>query len=293
MPEAPSHLTLTAQSTGTSMTAQWTNNDDYNQIKVEYNKGAGWVIALIGRTRESYTLTSVTVNTTYTVRVAGKTGFDDWSDYSSTDTATCFSDSINDAFSGLSDTLTEISGKNDIFSDSFSMSDTFKEVGTYVQAFTETFSMSDHLADAQTLRTDYAYYLVGPDGNSYQLGKGYLGDAGSNITSTFQTKTTDFEDQHPEDANQFKEVFGARLNYIDTDSDITVSVSYSIDGGTTWNAVTKIIGDGDDTAKTEDFHFRATANEFAFKVEHASSDAEFNWTGLKIFYLPAGDFFSI
>lgn len=291
MPEAPSHLTLTAQSTGTSMVAQWTNEDNYGQVKVEYNKGAGWVIAWQGVTRESYTLRSVTVNTTYTVRVAGGIGLD-WSDYSHTDTATCFSDTLSETFSA-SDNLAENLITGDILHDSFSVSDTFKEVGTYVEAFTETFSMSDHLADAQTLRTDYAYYLVSPDGNSYQLGKGYLGDAGSNITSTFQTKTTDFEDQHPEDANQFKEVFGARLNYIDTDSDITVSVSYSIDGGTTWNTVTKIMGGSTNVAKTEDFHFRATANEFAFKVEHASSDAEFNWTGLKIFYLPAGDFFSI
>ena len=290
---APFNIIATASQDGLDIIAQWTNGDTYNEIRFQYHTGGAWTDVELEGDATTYTIDTVTINTTYTVRVRGETiepeEVSDWSDEA---TAFCGSDTFTDTIT-FTDSLAEVLTTGDIFEDTISFTATLSEVGTYVDTFTETITFTDYLLDSQTIRTNFANYIIDASGNVYQHGDDFLGDAGVPISSTFATKNTDFADQDMQVKDEFKEVFGARLHYKDLSASTVVSISYSTDGGTTWYPETRILGTGDETTKSADFYFRATAHTFKFKVEHASADKDFQWSALEIFYLQAGEYVEI
>lgn len=289
--DAPFSLIATAS--GNDIIAEWINGDTYNTTLLQYHTGGAWVDVGLGGHRTSYRLSSVTTNTLYTFRVQGAIAAPsaETSDWSGEATATYHSDTLTEIVT-FTDSLDELLS-GDVFQETVNFSDILSEVGTYVDTFTETVTFSDYLLDSQTIRTDFAYYLIDASGNVYEHGDSYLGDAGVAISSAFATKNTDFADQDMAVKDEFKELFGARLHYKDLSSSTVVSISYSTDGGTTWYPETQALGTGDETTKSAEFFFRATAHSFKFKVEHASTDKDFQWSGLEIFYLPAGEYFQI
>lgn len=290
---APRLTQVSAKPSGEDIEVQWDNRDAYDVIRLQYHTGGAWEDVELGGSDTDYTLDSVDANTLYTVRGRGETDAPlEVSDWSNEDTATCFGDTLTDIVT-FTDSLSETISAGDIFTDTVTFSDVLSEVGTYIDTFTDTVTFTDFLSDAQTLYTNFAYYLVDSAGNTYEHGEDYLGDAGASIPAAFETKNTDFADQDMAVKDEFKEIFGARLHYKDLTSSITVSISYSTNGGTIWHPETRTLGTGDETTKSADFYFRATGHTFKFKVEHASADKDFQWSGLEIFYLPAGEYMEI
>lgn len=290
---APRLTQVIAKPSGEDIEAQWENTTEYDTIRLQYHTGGAWEEVEVDGHDTDYTLDSVDANTLYTVRVRGETDAPmEVSDWSREKTATCYSDTLTNTVT-FTDSLDDNLVTGDIFLDTVTFSDILTEVGVYLDNFTDTITFSDFLLDAQTLRTDFAYYLIDSGGNIYEHGVAYLGDAGESISSVFETKNTDFADQDMAVKDEFKEVFGARLHYKDLSADATVSISYSTNAGVTWYPTIRVLGTGAETTKSADFFFRATAHSFKFKIEHASADKDFQWSGLEIFYLQAGEFFEI
>jgi len=263
----------------------WNNQENYDSIVVYRDSGSGFVyLTILAGSAESYDDEDITTNTSYTYKVHAIIGEEDQG-VSDTDICTCWSDILTDTLS-ITDSLIDGAW----FLDTVHLSDTLSEVSACVEEFTETLSINDYLLDGQTLKTIYTYYLIDSSGNVYEHAESYQGDAGTPISSTFETLNTDFADQDPEVKDENKEIFGARLHYKDLSATAMVSVSYSTDGGASWNPDTKIVGTGDGTTKSQEFFFRATAHTFKFKIDHASANKDFQWSALEIFYLSAGEY---
>ena len=302
------NLVATAKSNGLDIGLQWQNNGLYDKIWLQKDEGSGWVTIsdeLEGGV-ETYTDADVTQNVRIYYRAAGFDGFaETWTEWSNTDGAGSYLDTFTDALT-VTDSISEVAITGDIFLDTFSMSDILDEKGVYADTFTDAFSMGDggtgrytggtggdYLSDAQSIKTNYAYYLGVSTGDVYEYSGDYKGYAGNPIGSRWESKDIDFSDQLPRLRGFFKTIYGARLYYVDLDADTQVGVGYSTDGGATWKMETKTIGAGGGVFNTVDFHFMVTTYNLRIAIVHSSADKRFQWTGIKLFCDEAGEFFEV
>lgn len=289
------NLIATAKPNGLDIGLQWQNYGLYDEIWIQRDEGSGWVTitTTLEGGEEAYTDADVTQNVKINYRVAGYDGrVGAWTAWSNSSSAACYADTLTDAFT-VTGSIGELAVTGDIFLDTFSMSDILDEVGTYVEEFTEAFSLGDYLLDSESIRTNYAYYLGASTGDVYEYSGDSQGYAGDAIESRWESKEIDFTDQLPRLRGLFKTIYGARLFYVDLDADTQVGIGYSTDGGATWKMETKTIGTGSGVFKTVDFHFIVTTFNIRIAIVHSSSDARFQWTGIKLSVEESGEYFEI
>lgn len=255
----------------------WTNSDTYGEIDIQYDKGAGWVhyeSGLAGSTT-SYDVDDIVPNILYNFRLVlfDEEGGEDPAVYSNTDNAGCFADTITDEMI-TSESLAE-------YATGVTTSDTI----------TDTMYVTDFVVDATDIITNYAYCVATADGKVYEYSGFYKSDGGTAITAQWESKDTDFADQHIENSDKFKTVEFVRLHFIDKSAGALIDVRVSTDGGATWTTKTKNIGTGNNKGKTKDFYFVETGQIFRFAVRSVSTSDDFQWTGIEIFYNIGGDYF--
>ena len=254
----------------------WTNADTYEEIRIQYDKGAGWetwVSGLSGSTT-TYDVVDIVPNISYNFRVfclAMSNPIGDRRATSNTDSCAVWK-SAPMASIALGGSVEE------------------SVLGTdYAETPTAEIAIGGYVLDAISLKTNYAYYLGDSSGKIYEYSGSYLGDAGATIPSRWESKDTDFSDQDLQISHRSKTIEKMRLHYIDKTEDAVISVSLSTDGGATWTPRTKTIGTGDGKAKHQDYYSVKSGHMFRFAIENASATDEFLMTGLEIFFTVGGD----
>ena len=253
----------------------WSNADNYFDIAIEYDKGAGWeTYDVIDGGEESIDVDDVVPNILYNFRLVCSDALgEEESVNSNTDSAGCWADTITDEII-TSESVTEYATGVDV-----------------ADTITDTVYMTDYVSDAKDIITNYAYYVATADGKVYQYSGFYKSDGGTAITAQWESKDTDFADQDIENADKFKTVEFMRLHYIDKSGGAQISVRLSTDGGASWTTKTKNIGTGDGKGKTKDFHFVTTGQIFRFAIRSVSATDDFQWVGLESFYNIGGESF--
>ena len=139
----------------------------------------------------------------------------------------------------------------------------------------------------------FGYYLGSYDGKVYLEDSDYKSDEGTSIDAYWESKETDFAEEGMDAHDKFKTVYKIRLWYVDiSSSPATVAISIKADGGATWTPITENVGgSGNDTTKAMDFYIIKSGNSFKFRIEHDSTDNEFQWSALEVFYTLGGDYF--
>lgn len=121
------------------------------------------------------------------------------------------------------------------------------------------------------------------------------GDSGSNITSQYVTKRLDFTDQIPEARGRWIALYSINLIYVDR-GEASVTVSISVDGGTTWtdsSATTIGTVGADKKVKSKLFFFTKNGQFFNFKVTHTSKTAIFQFIELEAELEVGAQYFNI
>jgi len=155
---------------------------------------------------------------------------------------------------------------------------------------TDIITMSDAYETTLSSGQNWMYYLGATLGKVYPYDKDYKGDADSDIVTYYQTKALDFADQYPQYMDTWKTIGKVYLDYLDLqECDVTVSIS--MDNGTTWINSFQTLGDGSLTVKTARFDFLITGRFFVIKLSHTSNDRLFQWVRLKVEFDPHKDWF--
>ncbi len=275
---------VSASSTSaTAITVSWTNPGGYLYQELQYQTPyEGWTTesSSIGAGSTSYSFTATT-NVEYYFRMRGQDSTTEvWSAWSETSNAcTCAADTVVKTL--------ELSGSSEDVVSSTSVSDTSSK----------TINFSGYSLDAQSITTEYAYYVADSTGAVYEYSPDYKSDGGTAIPCYWQSKETNFTDQYKELENRQKNVHYARLYYKDLDSSMNTSVKISTDGGATWAATsTKSIGTGDGKNKSSDFYFTdgaVSGQIFTIRVSHTTSDSRIQLTGIALYFEPGGEDFNI
>ena len=160
-------------------------------------------------------------------------------------------------------------------------------------AYAEGISLSDVGALSVSADPTFGYYFGSYDGKVYFEDSAYKSDNGTSIDTYWESKETDFAEESMDAHDKFKTVYKIRLWYVDiSSSSATVTISIKADGGATWTPITESIGgSGNDTTKSKDFYIIKSGNSFKFRIEHDSTDNEFQWSALEVFYTLGGDYF--
>lgn len=263
----------------TGITVSWTNPGGYLYQELQYQTlYVGWTTesATITAGDTSYSFTAVT-NVGYRFKMRGQDSTTEvWSSWSETSAeVTCVGEDV-------SATLT-LDGSSEDITTSTAVTDTG----------TKTINLSGYSLEAQSIKTNYAFYLASSTGAVYQYSDDYKSDAGTAIQSYWRSKQTNFTDQFKELENRQKNVHFVRLYYVDTDDDVSTSIKISTDGGVTWvGTATKAIGDGDGKNKSADFYFEGgpiSGQFFTVLITSATTDARLQWTALALYFEPGGD----
>ncbi len=171
-----------------------------------------------------------------------------------------------------------------------------EETVSLSDTLTEDVTVSEIIRHSTTVQTNYAYYLLGDDGDVYEYSDEFKSDAGVTITKQYITKNTDLTDQGASPSDIFKTVYSAKLFYKDLDSSVGVTLSISTDDGTTWESSptgTKSLGTGSGQVKTATWNFPGgkSGQFFKFKLDSGSTTTRIQWLGLEIEYEEAGPHF--
>ncbi len=177
--------------------------------------------------------------------------------------------------------------------ETITLSDTASGVGAFSDSHIDTLTLSDTGALSISADQTFGYYLGSYDGKVYFEDSDYKSDEGISIDAYWESKETDFAEESMDALDKFKTVFKVRLWYVDiSSSSATVVISIKSDGGATWSTITESVGGtGDDTTKSKDFYIIKTGHSFKFRIEHDSTDNEFQWTALECYYTLGGDYF--
>lgn len=137
--------------------------------------------------------------------------------------------------------------------------------------------------------------FISTPGSVYVIGG--VADLTFAITGGWRSKQLDFSDVHPELKNRWKTIDHIQLKYKDLYANTPVTIFISNDGGETWDYRLKLIGEGDNMIKVEDFHFlnsdKSTGRSFIIRLESSSSTTSFEWHGISIWIRPRGEYFKV
>lgn len=271
----------------------WTNNDAYTSIELEYNQddGAWGFLEDIGGHLESRVVDDVTTNVKYGFRAKAKSRGRPWSSYSNVDYTTCHSSTVTETVTAT-DVLDDNYITGNLITETVTALDIVSDDVAYTDTLTETVTAADYILDAKSVSTNWGYYLTDSDGKILAYSEDYLNDDDTAITGRWESKQTDFSDQDPDTLDAMKAVYKVTLHYVDWTADTAISMAISTDGGVTWKENSKVLGNGDETTKTADFSFRIYGKNFIFKVENTSTDENFQFVQLDVFYERLGDYFN-
>lgn len=288
-------------------------------FEVYYDKtvgGSGWSL---GRTTSADatdgTVTGLDAATEYKFKVRAINTYTN-SDYSGEVTATTlnhYTDSVSDTVTAtdsisvinvflynlgdsvsVSDGVTDSCSFVDSIDDSVSLSDAVTTVVSFVDSVSDTVTTTDVIADSQSIRMDYDYYWGSTSGYVYRNGEDLLSDASAAITSTWTSKTIDFAEDNSDNTGRWKTVYKMEYVYKEDDTDVPTTISISNDGGVTWTAQTKYIGDyGDGRIEHAHWFWNKTGQFFIVKVVWSSSDKEFQFLGFDMIYDDQGEQFEV
>lgn len=140
----------------------------------------------------------------------------------------------------------------------------------------------------------FNHYLGTDEGTVHLYSADYKGDDGQNIACLWVSRRLDFVDQIPEASGKWKTLNSLELTYVDV-GDISITVSASVDGGTSWTDSVTTIGTNAALGKikTKLFHFRKTGRHFNFKITFTASADIFQWLELEVDITIGGEFFDI
>jgi hypothetical protein len=157
----------------------------------------------------------------------------------------------------------------------------------------ESITLSDSGALAVSADPTFGYYFGSYDGKVYFENSAYKSDEGTSIDAYWDSKETDFAEESMDALDKFKTIYKVRLWYVDISSTTaTVTIKVKSDGGSSWTTITENVGgSGDDANKSKDFYIIKTGHSFKFRIEHDSTDNEFQWAALEVFYTLGGDYF--
>jgi hypothetical protein len=179
--------------------------------------------------------------------------------------------------------------------DTITMTDTGSASFSGSATHTDTITISDSAAASAIGSADptFRYYFGSYDGKIYAEESAYKSDDGTAIDAYWESKETDFAEQGIDTLDKFKTIYKIRLWYVDISSLVTpVSVSVKPDSASSWTTATENVGgSGDDTNKCKDFYMIKSGNNFRFRVENDSTNNEFQWTALEVYYTLGGDYF--
>ena len=287
---APVLNSLTAFPANNMISLDWTNKDTYTYIEVWRNASGGsysLIKTYYDGSREAHDDYGRTSNITYGYKVRGCSDVAQ-SNYSNALTRTLWADT-------LTDTVTctpSISESAETMLGDVTCTPTVTHACTINDTHTVTVTCTPLIQDAQSVSADYAYYVGRADGAVCLTSDDYAGDAGEVITATWTSKVTDFSDQFPDWADQYKCVYSVKLLYEDLEA-IDVTMSISSDGGNTWTTNAKNIGSGDGKTKAKEFFFMKHGQYFQFKIVHASATTTFKFLGLEVEVEPTGEWYAI
>jgi hypothetical protein len=168
----------------------------------------------------------------------------------------------------------------------------------YTSTVSATVTATSAVSSAQTLKTDFTYYIGTAVGAIYEQSLDYQYDDSATsgtsvpaaIVPTWWSKTIDFVDTDAENTGRWKCLY--RVEYLYRDFGvIPVTVYVSTDGGATWTSKTKNIGTAGGTGKTEHahFHFVITGQFFIFKIDWPSATYDFQFLGFDAVYQEMAD----
>ncbi len=259
----------------------WTPGSRYIYAETAYssNGGTTWVTSgpFVGSAR-SYSWSGCALNTTIAFKVRGY-GDGAWSPYTDPLTTAVYAD-----------TEAETVSMTEAWAEGGSQSGGGPTAASDTEA--ETVTMTDTYIDAVISKTNIAYFIGSQTGNVYKYNATYHGDNGTTIPCRWESKEIDFTDAYPQYDGMWKCVDRIWLRYIDKDV-VTVSVSLSVDNGSTWTTVSRSLGTGTGYIKETSFDFRKTGRFFKIRVEETSSDKDFQWTDMYLEGYPCGDYFSL
>lgn len=111
----------------------------------------------------------------------------------------------------------------------------------------------------------------------------------NSVTCVWISKQLDMVELAVEDADKFKTVEKVQLSYNDKYASVPVTISLSVDGGTTWTNSSEVIGTADGTDKIQDFYFEpVTGQNIVVKITSTDNNTGFSFNGLAIEYDPRG-----
>jgi len=281
---------LVAASDNSSITVNWTNNENYEHLYVIRNGSqiAEWTSSI----PETYTDESVSTNTEYEYQIQAYYYVTGWT-YSNKISITMFDDSGSETIE-LSESTDDEHIYGDTATETVELSEAISEVATISDTHTETVLVTDDMGDVASisLKVDYGYYLGDFSGKIYYEHEDYGSDDGTSISAYFLSKETDFADIDGQALDRYKTIYKVRLFYVDIFAGQSVTVSVSTDGGNTWINRSRYLGTGDGTVKSADFFFIKTSDVFQFKVAHDDT-GKFQWINMEVFYTINGDYYEL
>lgn len=288
---APYALDATASGRD-SIDLTWVNNPDtylYKQIEIHWRYNTTWhhLTYLDGEDLEHTDSGGVIKNTAITYRVRGEEQDDTWSEWSGGASAGLYRDRETDTLSITDVVIDATQVASSTITDYLSITDTVTNVDTVTTTATDTLTITDVVGSSQSIKTDWGYYFGSSDGKIYEYSGSYQGDAGSIITSRWQSKNSDFSDQFPGMTDSWKTVYAVKLFYQDLEA-IDVTVSLSTDGGASWTSSQQTIGSGTGYKADTTYLFYMTGQTFMLKIENASASVNFQWLGVELEFEESG-----
>lgn len=292
----------TASQSGSTVTAPWTrvgSVPDYWNVYRDVDGGGFSVIATRSAGSSAYDDGSATHGTTVKYKIGSViSGYPEGvsSESNSVVVVSSFTDTITDTVT-VSDGQTNTFLPTDTITDTVTAYTDTTDQANYTSTVTDTVTASDSVGSAQTLKTDFTYYIGTEVGAIYEQSLDYQYDDTATSGSTVEgaivpvwySKTIDCAENNEENTGKWKTLY--RIEYIYRDwGSVPVSIHASNDGGATWTTKTKTIG-GSNSGKTEHahFHFNMTGQFFIFKIEWPSSTADFQFLGMDMIYADAAD----
>jgi hypothetical protein len=291
---------------GTTITANWSYSGstvDYFNVYRDIDGGGYSVITTRSSSSNAYDDGSVSHGQVATYKVgAVLSGYTEQvSDASNSITmVTNYTDTISD-FIDVGVTHTDTLIASDAILDGVWVDDLVLDQANFYSTVSDTIDITDAVGSAQSLKTDFTYYLGTEVGAIYESSQDYQYDdtatSGTSVQAAivpvWWSKVIDFAEADEENTGKWKGLYRVELIYRDWGS-IPVTVHVSHDGGATWESKTKVLG-SHTNGRTEHahFHFYMTGQFFLFKIEWPSSTADFQFLGIDVVYEPTADEFDV
>jgi hypothetical protein len=215
-------------------------------------------------------------------------------------TNSTYTDTVTDYLT-VGEAVSDHFATTDVMYDVLGMLESVSDRANYTTTVTDNLTLSDYISSAQSLKTDFTYYLGTESGAIYEYSQDYEYDdsalSGTSvpmpIVSTWWSKAIDFVEDDVENTGRWKTIYRIEFLYREWGT-IPVNFSISSDGGATWENSARNIGTSSN-GRTEHahFHFVTTGQFFVFKVEWSSATVGFQFLGFDVIYQEGPEQFEV